>query len=335
MPMARRAQFQFGAMLPRGPRGQVDAGLGKGIARGTPGLIAPTQSIVQPVEEHTIDGVEIIFQLAPETEAPAEMHMFYPQLRRAQHGGERLSAAAQLHPAARRRGARSAHLGQVHRRRHRDCTRPKTDVLIGQHHWPMWGRDACSTISKRSATSTSTSTTRRLRLMNKGWRPAEIAEALDLPPGLAERWTVRGYYGTRQPQREGGLPALSRLVRRQPVQSPSAAAARRRAKKFVEYMGGAAAVIARAKADFAKGEYRWVAQVMREVVFAEPANIEARALVRRRAGADGLPGRSRRPGATPSCTARRNCATASSRCRRGSAWAPTPWPGSPATCSST
>ncbi|HYR66052.1 MAG TPA: MBL fold metallo-hydrolase, partial [Reyranella sp.] len=80
MPMARRAQFQFGTLLPRGARGQVDAGLGKSVARGTPGLIAPTQSITQPVEEHTIDGVKIIFQLAPETEAPAEMHMFYPQL---------------------------------------------------------------------------------------------------------------------------------------------------------------------------------------------------------------------------------------------------------------
>ncbi len=79
LPMMRRAQFQFGAMLPRGARGQVDAGLGKGVARGTPGLIAPTQLIVQPIETHVIDGIEIVFQLAPETEAPAEMHMFYPQ----------------------------------------------------------------------------------------------------------------------------------------------------------------------------------------------------------------------------------------------------------------
>src|SRR5258708_7568909 len=80
MPMARRAQFQFGTLLPRGPRGQVDAGLGKAIARGTPGLIAPTMSIVQPIEEHTIDGARIVFQLAPDTEAPAEMHRFDPQL---------------------------------------------------------------------------------------------------------------------------------------------------------------------------------------------------------------------------------------------------------------
>src|SRR5260221_13321853 len=78
--MMRRAEFQFGSLLPRGARGQVDAGLGKGVARGTSGLIAPTQSIVQPVEEHTIDGVRIVFQLAPDTEATAEMHMFYPQL---------------------------------------------------------------------------------------------------------------------------------------------------------------------------------------------------------------------------------------------------------------
>jgi alkyl sulfatase BDS1-like metallo-beta-lactamase superfamily hydrolase len=79
LPMARRAQFQFGTLLPRGARGQVDAGLGKGVARGRVTLIAPTDLIRQPVEARTIDGVEIVFQLAPETEAPAEMHMFYPQ----------------------------------------------------------------------------------------------------------------------------------------------------------------------------------------------------------------------------------------------------------------
>src|SRR5437763_9258327 len=79
--MVRRAQFQFGATLPRGPRAQVDAGLGKGLSRGTVTLIPPTRLIRQAVETHRIDGVEIVFQLTPETEAPAEMHMFYPALR--------------------------------------------------------------------------------------------------------------------------------------------------------------------------------------------------------------------------------------------------------------
>ena len=130
-----------------------------------------------------------------------------------------------------------------------------------------------------------------LRYMNKGWRPAEIAEVVDLPPGLAERWSVRGYYGTRQPQREGGLSALSQLVRRQSRAISIRCRRRRRRGKFVEYMGGAAAVIARARADFAKGEFRWVAQVMKEVVYAEPDNMRGARALRRRAGADGLPGR--------------------------------------------
>src|SRR6185503_5610460 len=80
-PMIRRAQFQFGATLPKGPKGQVDAGLGKVTSRGTVTLIPPTQIIKDPIEVHSIDGVEMVFQLAPDTEAPAEMHMFYPGLR--------------------------------------------------------------------------------------------------------------------------------------------------------------------------------------------------------------------------------------------------------------
>jgi alkyl sulfatase BDS1-like metallo-beta-lactamase superfamily hydrolase len=79
--MVRRAQFQFGATLPRGPRGQVDAGLGKATSRGTVTLIPPTRIVREPFETHTIDGIEIVFQLTPEAEAPAEMHMFYPALR--------------------------------------------------------------------------------------------------------------------------------------------------------------------------------------------------------------------------------------------------------------
>ena len=171
--------------------------------------------------------------------------------------------------------------------------------------------------------------------MNRGWRPAEIAEAIDLPPGLAERWTARGYYGSvshnvkavYQRYLSAGTtatPAISIRCRR-----------RRAAAKFVEYMGGAAAVIARAETDFAKGEYRWVAQVMKEVVYAEPTNIEARALC-----ADALEQMGyqaefgdlaqrlplRRAGAAP----RR-----ASSCRRASTSAPTPWPACPATSSST
>jgi alkyl sulfatase BDS1-like metallo-beta-lactamase superfamily hydrolase len=113
--------------------------------------------------------------------------------------------------------------------------------------------------------------------MNKGWRPAEIAEAIDLPPGLAERWSVRGYYGTVSHNVKAVYQRYLSWYDGNPCNLnplPPAPAAR----KFVEYMGGAAAVMARARADFAKGEFRWVAQVMKEVVYAEPGNKEAKAL---------------------------------------------------------
>jgi alkyl sulfatase BDS1-like metallo-beta-lactamase superfamily hydrolase len=276
MPMARRAQFQFGTMLPRGPRGQVDAGLGKGIARGTPGLIAPTQSITQPVEEHTIDGVKIIFQLAPETEAPAEMHMFYPQLRVLNMAE---NACPVLHNFIPLRGAvaRDPRIWAKYIGDAIALYAPDSEILIGQHHWPTWGRDAVLDHLEAQRDLYKHIHDQTLRLMNNGWRPAEIAEAIDLPPGLAERWSVRGYYGSVNHNVKAVYQRYLSWYDANPCNLHPLPPARA-AAKLVDYMGGAAAAIARARADFAKGEYRWVAQVMKEVVYAEPTNIEARAL---------------------------------------------------------
>ncbi len=275
-PMIRRAQFQFGSLLPRGPRGQVDAGLGKGVARGTSGLIAPTQSIAQAVEEHTIDGIRIVFQLAPETEAPAEMHMFYPQL-----GVLNMAenACPLLHNFIPLRGAvaRDPRIWAKYIGDAIGMYGPATEILIGQHHWPVWGKAAVIDYLEAQRDLYKHIHDQTLRYMNKGWRPAEIAEAIDLPQGLAERWSVRGYYGTVNHNVKAVYQRYLSWYDGNPCNlhplPPAPAAA-----KFVEYMGGAAAVIARARIDFAKGEFRWVAQVMKEVVYAEPANKEARAL---------------------------------------------------------
>ena len=274
--MNRRAQFQFGPLLPRGPRGQVDAGLGKGIARGTPGLIAPTQLIAQPIEEHTIDGVKIVFQLAPETEAPAEMHMFYPEL-----GVLNMAenACPLLHNFIPLRGS-VARDPRIWAKYIGDAIRmygPGTDVMIGQHHWPTWGREAVIDYLEAQRDLYKHIHDQTLRHMMKGWRPAEIAEAIELPPGLDQRWSVRGYYGTVSHNVKAVYQRYLSWYDGNPCNLhalPPAPAAR----KFVEYMGGAGAVIARAKTDFAKGEFRWVAQVMKEVVYAQPDNKEARAL---------------------------------------------------------
>ncbi|HZE36468.1 MAG TPA: MBL fold metallo-hydrolase, partial [Candidatus Eisenbacteria bacterium] len=135
-PMIRRAQFQFGATLPKGPRGQVDAGLGKVTSRGTVTLIPPTRVIAAPIETHRIDGVEIVFQLAPETEAPAEMHMFYPALR-ALNLAE--NATHNLHNTYPIRGAqvRDANAWARYLNEALDRFGPHADVVFAQHHWPV------------------------------------------------------------------------------------------------------------------------------------------------------------------------------------------------------
>ena len=274
--MLRRAQFQFGALLPPGTRGQVDAGLGKAVARGATGLIAPTTLIVEPVETHIIDGVEMLFHLAPGTEAPAEMHMFMPKggvLNMAENATRHLHNFCPLRGAVVRDPRMWAHyLAEA-----REMFGDTVEVMIGQHHWPTWGRQAIADFLAQQRDLYKYVHDQTVRRMNQGQRPAEIAEALDLPPELRREWSVRGYYGTVSHNSKAvyqrylswydGNPAnLNPLP---PVDT---------AKKTVDYMGGADAVIARAREDFARGEFRWVAQVMYHVVFAEPDNAEARAL---------------------------------------------------------
>ncbi len=210
-PMSRRAQFQFGGLLKKGPRGQVDAGLGKVTARGTVSLLAPTDVIVEPVERHVCDGVEIDFHMAPGTEAPAEMHMFFPELG-VLNMAENATPLLHNFCPRRVRSPRSAHLV----------------TLPGGRCGTVWRSEpkywSASTIGRHGAARRSIDFLERqrdlykyihdqtVRLMNHGWRPAEIAEALDIPPSL-QKTGAWGLLRHRQPQFEGGLPALPELVR--------------------------------------------------------------------------------------------------------------------------
>ena len=276
--MSRRAAYQFGAPLPRGPRGSVDAGLGKIDSVGAPGrsLVAPTSEITRSLDRRTIDGVAMVFQLTPQSEAPAEMHLFLPA-----HKVLNLAenATHTMHNLLPLRGTEvrdsrswSAYLNDALER-----FGAETDVLIAQHHWPVWGRGRVATALANQRDLYKFLHDQSVRLMNHGYTPAEISEQLTLPPGLARDWAARGYYGTLSHNAKAvyqkyigwydGHPANLNPL---PVSDG--------AKKYVAYMGGAAAVVAKARQDFARGEFRWVAEVMRHVVFADPANAEARAL---------------------------------------------------------
>jgi len=275
-PMVRRAMFQFGALLPKGPRGQVDAGLGKVTSRGTITLIPPTLVIRQPIETHTIDGVEMIFQLAPDTEAPAEMHMFYPGLK-ALNLAE--NATHNLHNIYPIRGAqvRDANAWAKYLNEARDSFARKADVVFAQHHWPVWGNARLMDYLAKQRDTYKYLHDQTLRLMNHGLKAAEIAERLALPKTLEREWHVRGYYGTLSHNSKAVYQRYLGWYDANPANLNPLPPVER-AKKLVAYMGGADAAIARASEDFAKGEYRWVADAMSQVVFAEPGNKAAREL---------------------------------------------------------
>ncbi len=275
--MMRRAQFQFGGLLRKGARGQVDAGLGKVTARGRVTLIAPTLVITEPQETHTIDGVEIVFQLAPDSEAPAEMHMFLPQfgvLNMAEN------CTRLLHNFIPFRGSvvRDPRIWSRHIADAMAMFGAQTEILICQHHWPTWGWDEVRAYLEKQRDLYKYIHDQTVRLMNHGLNREEIAEQLELPPGLDQEWSVRGYYGSVSHNAKAvyqrylswydANPAnLNQLPRREAGQ------------KMVEYMGGAEALLIRAQADFEAGEYRWVAQVLSHLVFAEPENLAGRALL--------------------------------------------------------
>ena len=283
--MSRRALFQFGPMLPKGVRGQVDAGLGKTTSTGTVTLIAPTVVIAQPVERHVIDGIECIFELTPGAEAPAELIIHHPGLRvlnmteissqnfhnllplRGAQVRDALAWSRYLDGALQRYGAGS-------------------DVLIAQHHWPVWGGAAIDGFLRRQRDLYRYVHDQTLRLMNHGYLAAEIAERLQLPQALLDDWACHGFYGTVKHNVKAVVQRYLGAYDGNPAHLdplPPADAAR----KTLQYMGGASAVLQRAQADFDAGEYRWVAQVCAMVCH---AGAEGDGSVQRakRLGADAL-----------------------------------------------
>jgi alkyl sulfatase BDS1-like metallo-beta-lactamase superfamily hydrolase len=274
--MARRSQFQFGHTLARNPCCQIDSGLGKNLPRGTLTLIEPTVLIREESETHVIDGVEIVFQLTPDSEAPAEMHFFFPQLRAlnlAENGTKTLHNLCPLRGAK----VRNAQLWSRYLGRALERYAPHADVAFAQHHWPTWGTARVATFLEQQRDLYKYLHDQTVRLMNHGWTGPEIAERMTLPASLAAQWHTHGYYGTVS----HNVKAIYQHYLSWYDGNPShlnALPPEMSAPRYVEYMGGADAMLERARRDFANGDYRWVAQVMNHLVFAQPALHEAREL---------------------------------------------------------
>jgi alkyl sulfatase BDS1-like metallo-beta-lactamase superfamily hydrolase len=275
--MLRRATYMYGAFLPHDAQGHVDTGLGKGLpALPTVGLVAPTLEIETTGTELVIDGVRVIFQITPGTEAPAEMNMFFPELR-ALCMAE--NCTANQHNVYTPRGAqiRDALSWSKYIDESLALYGPHTDVMFASHHWPRWGREQVASYLASQRDAYRYVHDQTMRLANHGLTPNEIAEVVTLPDGLGDEFFNHGYYGTVSHNSKAVYQRYLGWFDANPAHLwplPPAAAAQR----YVEFMGGAASVLEKAQASFDEGDYRWVAEVVNHLVFAEPENEEARYL---------------------------------------------------------
>jgi len=276
--MTRRALFMFGPRLPHTERGHIGSGLGKGAALGTFGILQPTETITETTTELTIDGVKFVFQNAPGSEAPSELTFYLPDLKTF-CGAEVVSH--NMHNLYTLRGAKvrdalkwSGYIDEV------IALFGDAEVYFGSHHWPVWGNERVIDFLEKQRDMYKYINDQTLRLALHGYTPREIAEQLELPESLRTSFPNRGYYGTVKHNAKAvyqryfgwydGNPA--NLDPLPPVEAGA---------NYVGLAGGAAALLKNAEAAYDNGEYRWVAEVVNHLVFADPNNQDARDLLAR------------------------------------------------------
>ncbi|HEY1853657.1 MAG TPA: alkyl sulfatase dimerization domain-containing protein [Solirubrobacterales bacterium] len=274
--MSRRASYMYGNLLPVDERGQVGAGLGITTSSGAVGLIPPTDTVSETGQRETIAGLDFEFMMAPDSEAPAEMHWFIEDLK-AVTAAE--NCCHTLHNTYTLRGAkiRDPLAWSKHLERTIEMWGDRAEVMYGMHHWPTWGNDRVREMLGMGRDGYRFINDETLRLANHGLNANEIAEQVQFTPELDRHWAMRGYYGSLNHNVKAtyvnylgwfdGNPATLHIL------PPEEAASR-----YVEFMGGAGAVLERARDAFEAGEYRWVAEVVNHVVFADPENEAARRL---------------------------------------------------------
>lgn len=274
--MTRRATYQYGGRLDRGPQGQVGCGLGQSTSTGEVAMIVPTIDICRTGETHTIDGVEIEFQMAPGTEAPAEMHFYFPKFR-ALCMAE--NATHNLHNLLTLRGAlvRDPHGWAGYLTEAIDTFSDRTDVVFASHHWPTWGRERIVEFLSLQRDLYAYLHDQTLRQLNQGYTGIEIAEQFQLPPALERAWHAHGYYGSVNHNVKAIYQRYMGWFDGNPARlwphPPEALSPR-----YVEAIGGPDRVVELAGKAFDEGDYRWAATLLDHVMFTDAEHVAARAL---------------------------------------------------------
>lgn len=275
--MGRRATFQFGSNLTPGPQGQMGSGIGKGIGGGDITLIPPTIEIRKTGEIREVDGVKLEFQMVPQSEAPAEMNVYIPAARTFLAAE---IATCSLHNILTPRGAKvrdtlswSGFLNEAV-----NLYGDRSDTIISSHCWPRFGQPEVKGWLSGQRDNYRYLHDQTVRMMNKGMTQGEIAEALKAPPAISDQWFNKGYYGTYSHNSKaiyqyylGWYDAVPANLNPHPPEI--------RAAKMVAAMGGPKKLLAAAKKAMKAGDYRWSSDLLNHLVFADPKNVEGRALL--------------------------------------------------------
>ena len=273
--MKRRATYQYGSFLPYNAQGRLSVGIGLTVPQSGTGYIAPTCEITEELAEIEIDGVKAVFQLTPGTESPAEMNTYFPE-KKALWMAENCTGT--MHNLYTLRGAEVRDANDWARY----ITEAQTlfadaEVVFQSHNWPHWGRDVVSEYLTNTAAVYKFMHDQTLLYINEGYTADEIAEMIHLPEALEKVWYTRQYYGTLKHNVKAVYQKYMGWYDANPV-NLDALEPTEYAKKLVEYLGDADKVLEMARADYAKGEYQWVAEITNALVFADPTNQDARYL---------------------------------------------------------
>lgn len=274
--MTRRATYQYGNILPKSEFGLVDAAIGKGISTGSIGLIAPSRIVEADEQTITIDGIEMVFQNTPDTESPSEMNTYFPQFK-ALWTAENVIGT--MHNVYTLRGAQvrdaqgwSKYINKLIHHYAKDA-----EVMFASHSLPRWGNEYLISVLEKQRDLYGYLHNKTLNLANKGVTISEIHNELDVPDVLAHEWYNRGYHGSYSHNVRGILNRYLGFFDMNPANLNKLSPAES-APKYVAAMGGADKVIALAQTAHDNGEYRWAAELLNNVIFAQPDNLPARLL---------------------------------------------------------
>jgi len=274
--MTRRASHQYGNILTKGAMGQVDAAIGKGLSTGLISLLAPTLEIMKDEQTLVIDGITMVMQNTPSTESPAEMNTYFPQFKTLWLAE---NVTGTLHNVYTLRGAEvrdalgwSKFINKVIHGYAKE-----SDIMFASHSWPRWGNKYLIKVLEKQRDIYGFLHDKTLNLANKGVTINEIHNELTVPDSLAHEWYNRGYHGSYSHNARGIINKYLGFYDMNPANlnklSPADSA-----PKYVQMMGGSENIIKQASTAYAAGQYRWVAELLNHLVFAEPDNTQARLL---------------------------------------------------------